>query len=210
MLRFEISEDKITFFNVGWLEPQPTRYEGEPWDWIAVELACGIADPFPDVGLLVEAGRDIRNPPLLDPSKWTKMPLENALQIPQKFGSVVCSKGDRDYYLPGCREAFEEIVYHYQPSLLSKPGATPFELAASASITAFSARNALLKLLRQDSSRSQSVVDEAIGRAADQALFELYWNAGAWMITAKAVDVKHLAKLADPVMSRINGAIVEC
>lgn len=72
MLRFDVSENKLAFSSGGWLEPQPTRYEGEPWDWIAAELACGIADPFPDVGLLVEAKRQIRGAPPLDAARWTK------------------------------------------------------------------------------------------------------------------------------------------
>jgi hypothetical protein len=204
VLRFEVRNDAIAFSNVGWVEPQPTRFMGEPWEWIAVELACGIADPFPDVGLLIVAAPDVREPPHLDATNWAVLPGDAGKDI----RGWACSFDGKWHYIPRWREAVEEIVYYYQP--LMKLNEEPFELRPSASVVAFSGYAQVAETLRSSSGQSQAIIDRAIQTVLKSALFELDWNVGAWNITPRSASLDHLMKLAEPVVSRINASIIEC
>jgi len=204
MLQVTKSGNTLAFTNVGSLEIQPTRFKGEPWEWIAVELACGIADPFPDVGLLVRVRADIQNGPTLDPADWQRVPDDATAG----FRSFVALSDGRWNYLPRWREAVEEIVYFFQPVLTGE--VDNLVLASNASIIAFPNRTHVAESMRSCALGSQSAVDSILRSVNDEALFELDWNVGSWNITPYGASLDHLFKLADPVLSRINAAIIDC
>lgn len=190
VLRVLEAQESLVFSNVGWLEEQPTRYRDEPWDWIAVELACGVADPFPDVGILVRT-LEGRGPKAdLDPKYWRTIPGEEEDLFSR---SLVCHSEQRWHYVPRWRNGVEEIVSFYQ---------------GRATIIAFRDRTSLVRTL-SDGAKSQERIDVAIRDIVANALFEVVWGPGAWRIEPRGADIQQLMKLCPPALMRINACIVE-
>lgn len=202
MLQIIVQDGVLSFDNIGFFEPQPTRYTSERWEWIAVELACGVADPFPDVGLLIRADDTVRRPPALGAKDWAILPSEAA----PEFRSLAYRSPGGWLYAPRDREAVEEIVFHYQPSHnISESSILP-----SANIIAFSERTMHFESLVSHARESEARIGSLFQAILKDALFELAWNVGTWSITPRNAHLKHLAKLAEPVASRINAVIIEC
>jgi len=204
MLKIEFTEDCITCKPGPSVECGPTRYGGEYWDRIASDLLCGVADVFPDVGILhigepgepswqrVKSGgtrwAEITDHPLQGKSVWGASPV---------FGW---------FLVPNCREAVEEVMSWTMPAPLPVGTSRP---PGSCSV-AFSGLHWFRN--RLDSERWGGYDEKLHGivqECAQHALFTMRWAPTAWSLYPGKIIARQLLRLIDPVVSRINSVTSE-
>ena len=119
MLRLSLHDDCLEYKNGFNAAPwSVTRYHGERWEQVGPDLLCGIADVFPDVGIITigrSSARALGSPkycniaegaPIREPEEW--VPIDTA---DVSYKSVYSfSEEHGELYVPNCREAVEDVA----------------------------------------------------------------------------------------------------
>lgn len=177
-----------------------TRFGGEQWERVGSDLICGLADVFPDVGLIATGDferlslRDLEtvsigaNQQSVKPAGEWAMLGGNAKQKSIYAGSEEAGW----LFLPDCREAVEDAI--------------SWIMWGGFLVTAFGDYAALRERIEgRGSSESDRNLEATIkGYCFERALFDMSPGPGTWTFAPGRIALVDLIRLVEPVVARIN------
>jgi len=197
MLKLVVREESFTYVSGVGINQSFTRYAGEYWNKTAAHLLCGIADVFPDVGLIVTAEADALDRLLIETTEqfgWSEFGVNADDQK-----SIWHLSDARWVFVPWCREAVEDVMTWTIPYLRGD------SVTKGSLSTVFSGNSAFRKALNAASTANRTDrLNALIEECSRSALFQLSWSWSEWTLIPGLVDLNHLLKIADPVVAQIN------
>lgn len=212
MLRLIVNEGHLEFQNGFNAFPYPvTRYHGEQWEQVGSDLLCGIADGFPDVGIVVTG-----NSATVTSETLKHVTRDgNGNRRPTGDGWVSIDDDDKQckaiysyseshgwLFVPNCRESVEDVISW---TMWAGSGEQGFRATCFLGIREFRTRleseswqgkaNGLARLVRE--------------HCLDKALFQTESGPGTWFAYPGSIEISHLVRLADPVIARINTELTD-
>jgi hypothetical protein len=212
MLRLTLEEHHIEYENGFNAAPWTvTRYHGEHWEQVGSDLLCGVADVFPDVGIVATG-------------KSSSMSLESVKSVTMRGNSIRVPAGDRWapiessktnnravysfaeqhgwVFVPASREAVEDVVSW---TMWATKGEQGFRSTAFPGYREFRKRLDSQPWDVQNGDLATFVTEYCI----DRALFQMISSPGTWVLSPGSIELSHLLRRADPVVARINTEITD-
>lgn len=210
MLRAELKDGEIFCENGFNASPWTvTRYGGEQWERVGAALLCGVADVFPDVGIVTTGSSSI---------DLEAIPLaaivDGAASEPRDDGWVPISPGHAwksvfasienrwRLFVPNCRESVEQVMSW---TMWSESPDLAFRSTAFSGYKRFRQELGSVDWAAQGSDL-QGFIRE---RCLEKALFQMGAGPGAWSLIPGSLELSHLFRLAEPVMTRINTELTD-
>jgi hypothetical protein len=214
MLKLTIEGGVMKYDNGFIGDPQTvTRYAGERWEQVGSDLLCGIADVFPDVGIIVTGKSASRSNGTIKVSGLSPNRREDGIiarsdwqpiDEPDRRFRAVYSLSDSygEVYVPSCRETVEDAMSW---TLWSGKGEEGYRS------TVFPGNREFRERLDSQSweIHNGDLSDLVRTYCLERALFSMLAMPGAWWLFPASVELAHLVRLADPVVARINTELTD-
>ena len=183
-----------------------TRFRGERWPQVGADLLCGVADVFPDVGIITVGKSSsfsevqLHSPPRIDGiehATWLQIQEADTTSTPvyawsDELGWV---------FVPSCRENVIELIEW----TMWHPG----DEEGGFRTVAFSGSSDFRRALGSENwnGRSASLTRLIEERCLSNRLFEFGSGWGEWNVFAGALDLDHLFRLTNAVAARISTSL---
>ncbi|MFY9718125.1 MAG: hypothetical protein WAK16_00645 [Candidatus Cybelea sp.] len=206
MLKLTLQEGRLRYENGFNAAPWTvTRYHGERWAQVGPDLLCGIADVFPDVGIVTIGKSSVRENGSVKycdiaatsekclRERWTPIDAidresKSVYSLSEEYGEL---------YVPNCREAVEDVAAW----TIFAPG----EEEGYRSMAFLGNRVFRQRLCSQLWHVWSGDLAAFVGECCvEKVLFSMVWGPGSWTLFPGSLELGPLVRLADPVVARIN------